>query len=132
MLPKVHRVRTARDFSTTVRSGARSGRRNVVLYAHRHEGATRFGFIVSKAVGNAVTRNLVKRRLRAIAAELLHEYPDGYDVVVRALPAAADAGWAELRDGVRAALRSGVKSAAQRASHTGAGGRARHERAADE
>ncbi|GAA3706422.1 ribonuclease P protein component [Zhihengliuella alba] len=115
MLPKVHRVRTATDFSTTVRSGARSGRRNVVLYAALHDGATRFGFIVSKAVGNAVARNLVKRRLRAIAAELLREYPDGYDVVVRALPPATDAPWTELRDGVRSAMRSGAKSAVRRA-----------------
>ena len=44
----------------------------------------RFGFIVSKQVGGAVTRNTVKRRLRALAAQTLVENPVGYDVVVRA------------------------------------------------
>jgi ribonuclease P protein component len=53
-------------------------------------GASRVGFIVGKNVGNAVTRNLVKRRLRAAASVWLLTHPTGFDVVVRALPAAAD------------------------------------------
>ena len=47
------------------------------------------GMVVSKAVGNAVTRNRVKRRLRHLAAEQLDRTPSGTDVVVRALPPAA-------------------------------------------
>lgn len=83
-------MRRSTDFSHTVRSGARSGRRNLVLYATSREAdlPSAFGFIVSKAIGNAVTRNLVKRRLREIAARILEEYPQGLSVVVRALPAA--------------------------------------------
>ncbi len=45
---------------------------------------------MSKAVGNAVTRNRVKRRLRHLAAAAsLPSTPFRVDVVVRALPAAA-------------------------------------------
>jgi ribonuclease P protein component len=58
----------------------------------------RVGLVVSKAVGNAVVRNRTKRRLRAIAATRLSGIPDGYDVVVRANPAAAKATYAELDD----------------------------------
>lgn len=43
---------------------------------------------MSKAVGNAVTRNRVKRRLRHLVVPLLEQSPP-LDVVVRALPAAA-------------------------------------------
>ena len=39
---------------------------------------------MSKQVGGAVTRNTVKRRLRALAAQTLVENPVGYDMVVRA------------------------------------------------
>ncbi len=53
------------------------------------------GFVVSKAVGNAVHRNLVKRRLRALMAERLSGLR-GRDIVVRALPSAAAASFAEL------------------------------------
>ena len=49
----------------------------------------RVGFVVSKAVGDAVTRNRVKRRLRHLARDLVGDLPPGTDVVVRALPAAA-------------------------------------------
>ncbi len=98
MLPMIHRVRTAVDFARTVRSGARSGRRNVVLYGSRTSDAvpSRVGFIVGKNVGNAVTRNLVKRRLRHASAEWVTTHPSGYDVVVRALPAAAASDWPAL------------------------------------
>ncbi len=56
----------------------------------------RVGFVVSKAVGNAVVRNRTKRRLRAAVATELTGIPNGADVVVRAQPAAAQATFAEL------------------------------------
>ena len=59
-------------------------------------GAPRFGFIVAKTVGNAVTRNRVRRRLKAIAHLLISELPPGTEFVVRALPDAAVASFADL------------------------------------
>jgi ribonuclease P protein component len=50
----------------------------------------RVGFVVSKAVGNAVVRNRVKRRLRHLLRERVAALPDGCLVVVRANPGAAD------------------------------------------
>jgi ribonuclease P protein component len=49
----------------------------------------RIGFVVSGALGNAVTRNRVKRRLRHLAMAHVADTPVGIDVVVRALPPAA-------------------------------------------
>lgn len=60
----------------------------------------RFGFIVAKTVGTAVTRNTVRRRLKAVAFELVPQIEPGTDVVVRALPGSADAPWAQLRSEV--------------------------------
>ncbi len=49
------------------------------------------GFVVSKAVGPAVVRNQVKRRLRHLTRERLALLPPGSLLVVRANPAAAGA-----------------------------------------
>ncbi|WP_223947439.1 ribonuclease P protein component [Arthrobacter sp. NtRootA1] len=122
MLATPNRLRTSTDFSTTVRSGVRNGRRNLVLYTAPIGAAepSRIGFIVSKAVGNAVTRNLVKRRLREAGALSLHTHGTGLAVVVRALPAAASASWEQLLSDYNAALAVTTKrlggSAPRRAS----------------
>jgi ribonuclease P protein component len=86
------------DFRRVTRSGVRVGRPTVVVHARRppHGTAVRVGFVVSKQVGNAVTRNRVKRRLRHLAADQLGTTPPGVDLVVRALPRAAKAPASEL------------------------------------
>ena len=54
------------------------------------------GLVVSRAVGPAVVRNRVKRRLRHLLAPRLAALPPGARLVVRALPAAASARSTEL------------------------------------
>ncbi|RXW32713.1 ribonuclease P protein component [Propioniciclava flava] len=90
MLPAEHRLRTSDAFRSVVRQGVRAGRHTLVVHALA-TGAqpSRAGFVVSKAVGNAVTRNRVKRQLRHLVAQQIARVPDGVDVVVRALPSAA-------------------------------------------
>jgi ribonuclease P protein component len=86
---------------------------------------TRIGFIVSKSVGNAVARNLVKRRLREAGAISLREYGAGFAIVVRALPASATASWQELLADYNAALDATMKrlqSRQQRSAVTGSNG----------
>jgi ribonuclease P protein component len=111
VLATKNRLRTSTDFSTTVRSGVRNGRRNVVLYAAAiaADEPSRIGFIVSKSVGNAVVRNLVKRRLREAGAKSLQKYGNGFAIVVRALPAAAAASWDQLLADYDAALETTMK-----------------------
>ncbi|WP_425310803.1 ribonuclease P protein component [Ammonicoccus fulvus] len=92
MLPGAFRLRSAQEFRRTIRSGVRAGRPTLVVSIHRPDPTStgvRVGFVVSKAVGNAVIRNRVKRRLRHLARPLLDVTPEGVRVVVRALPAAA-------------------------------------------
>lgn len=100
MLARANRIVRGDDYRTVVRRGRKSATAHAVVSVVRHRGVpgapSRFGFIVSKQVGNAVTRNRVRRRLKAIAHDLLAEQPTGIDVVVRALPAAAQASWPTL------------------------------------
>lgn len=91
-----------------VKSGARAGSGLLVVHElvdasspvagsdNPHGTCPRVGFVVSKAVGNAVVRNRVKRRLRHLCRERLSGLPDGGLIVIRALPEAAQASYAEL------------------------------------
>ena len=101
MLPTVHRLTSPEHFREAVRRGRRSGGPTVVVHLLVPTGGglpqrPRAGFVVSKAVGNAVTRNLVKRRLRHLVAERLEQLPPQALLVVRALPASATAAYADL------------------------------------
>jgi ribonuclease P protein component len=60
-------------------------------------GTPRLGISVSKRVGNAVTRNAVRRRLREIFYSSLPEIPEDLDLVISARPAAAKADFAGLK-----------------------------------
>ncbi len=64
---------------------------------------TRFGLIVSKRVGGAVQRNLVKRRLREIVRQLVVKR--GMDILITARPETAEAGFEPLKKAVVVSLK---------------------------
>ena len=95
-------MRRGAEFALTVRTGTRAGRPLVVGHLlvrddalHRRE-PPRVGLVVSRAVGPAVTRNRVKRRLRALIRGYLQSLPGGSLLVVRANAAAAHASHLDL------------------------------------
>ena len=104
--PAIERLRKRAEF-LFVRNGARAGRGCVLIEARRRveDGPVRVGFTASKKVGNAVTRNRAKRRLREAARQLLaqHGLP-GVDYVLVARQGAPDAPWDALLDDVGNAL----------------------------
>ena len=64
-------IRKRADFLAANR-GIRVARPGFVLLAHPNGGrGKRFGVTVTKKIGNAVARNRMKRRFRALARELL-------------------------------------------------------------
>jgi ribonuclease P protein component len=93
-------MRRSAEFELTVRHGSRAGRALLTGYLlvreDREVQAPRVGFVVSKAVGNAVVRNKVRRRLRSVLRGYLPALPGGSLLVVRAHPQAAAARQADL------------------------------------
>lgn len=97
------RLRRARDFAAAYHRGRSWSNALLAVRVVPHRGGrSRFGFAVGKRVGKAVTRNLVKRRLREAARRL--PVTDGWDVVIIARPAAATATYRALSDALRAVL----------------------------
>jgi ribonuclease P protein component len=110
-------MRRSIDFERAVRRGTRAGRSTVVVHLSRVPGEVHgplVGLVVSKAVGNAVHRNLVKRRLRTAAARHLDGLPGDALVVLRALPRAAVADYAHLERDVA----GGIATAIQRSQRS--------------
>ena len=107
MLTRNNRLVSSAAFAQAVRRGRRAGTRTLVLHlvaGQAGDTPAQIGFVVSKAVGPAVNRNLVKRRLRHLARERLSSLPGSAVLVVRALPPAAAASYATLAADFDAAL----------------------------
>ncbi|SOD63750.1 ribonuclease P protein component [Streptomyces zhaozhouensis] len=113
MLPSENRLRRREEFAAAMRRGRRAGRPHLVVHLtegsdpHVAEGTPpppRAGFVVSKAVGNAVARHRVQRRLRHLVRARLSDLPAGSLVVVRALPGAERAAFDQLARELDAAL----------------------------
>jgi ribonuclease P protein component len=111
------RLRKRTEFEACYSSGVRVSQRHLVLYLLPKPGALRprLGVSVSKKVGDAVTRNRVKRRLK----EIFRKSParlsaHGSEIVINARPSAAAAPYAELerdfRSGIERALARGKQA----------------------
>ena len=103
LMQKQRRLLKSKDFKNVRIYGRSWTDKNVVLLAKRrdHEFAlncTRFGFVVSKRIGNSVVRNRFKRCLKESARHMIVK--DGWDVVFIARNN-EDLGFREIRDSVR-------------------------------
>jgi ribonuclease P protein component len=86
-------MRRRAEFTATVRHGGRAATPLLVghLAPPSGESAPRVGFVVGRAVGGAVERNRVRRRLRHLVRARFERLPAGSTLVLRATPAAASA-----------------------------------------
>lgn len=117
MLPAAARVRTRYDHRLVAQSGCRVRRGSLVISMAFPQAAApvtgdaaaaqpRATAIAGRRVGDAVTRNRVKRRLRELLRARLPELPADSLLVVRALPGAERASFTQLGGWLDAAVRS--------------------------
>ncbi|GAA0916877.1 ribonuclease P protein component [Nonomuraea longicatena] len=105
MLSRHSRMRKGEDFAAAIKRGRRAGRPTLVLHLRvSGEETPLVGFVVSRAVGGAVVRNKVKRRLRHLIRDRLDRLPRGSLLVIRANPPAASARFEDLAAELDAAL----------------------------
>lgn len=122
--PKRGRLSRSAEFERVYRQGRSFGNRQLVLHAFPRGDAgelrsePRLGLSVSRKVGGAVDRNLVKRLLREAFSSLSATLPADVDVVVVARPEALELATREGLPGMRAALEDVVNQAAAAAART--------------
>ena len=90
-------IRSRLDFAA-LQTDARSRPDPVLVVRYRRNGLdrTRFGISAGRRTGTAVVRNTIRRRLRRVIVNLLERINPGWDVLIIARPAAAQASQADL------------------------------------
>ena len=100
------RLTRKKDFSSVQRKGRRWANRLLILRIQKSGlPISRFGFVVGRRVGTAVTRNTVKRQLRAAVQNI--SVKPGWDMVFISRAVAADASFQELDRAVKELLSRG-------------------------
>ncbi|MDI9486206.1 MAG: ribonuclease P protein component [Bacillota bacterium] len=106
----MERLKSPREFSSVYKQGKPYfGKYVVVSVLPTDKNVARVGFAVGKKVGKAVTRNKIKRRLRAIMHDQCTGISPGYDVIVGAKQKSVTASFTDLeRDLCRVLKNSGI------------------------
>ncbi len=109
--PKIRRLTQSAEFAQVKKNGRVYRGRSVLLSILRANDATRFraGFITSRALGPAVARNRVRRRLREIVRKHQREIVDGIWIVTIARANAVGATYQQLEvEWLRLAKRASI------------------------
>jgi len=99
------RIRTKNDFETLYRIGRRYRGRHFHLVYHANAfGFPRMAVVVSRKVGNAVTRNKIKRRVRTLFRRNKALFTKPMDIILIARKEILDLSWPELAARYAAAI----------------------------
>lgn len=98
MLKKTNRLLKRKEFNYLYNKGRAKHTNNLtIVFTSIKNRPIKIGFSISKKVGKAHTRNLIKRRLRAVVRELVPALPNNYNVVIIAKPSVAQLTFEELK-----------------------------------
>ena len=96
-MKKSFRVKREKDFKAIFKDGTSFANRKFVVYQlENQQNHFRVGLSVSKKLGNAVTRNQIKRRIRHILLSVREHLADNVDFVVIARKGVENLDYAEM------------------------------------
>lgn len=107
IMNKRQRIKKNDDFQLIFKSGKSFANRQFVVYCYRKEEQTEFriGLSVSKKVGNAVTRNRIKRYVRQSFLEMNEELRNDMDYIIVARHQAASQDFHDTKKSLQHVLR---------------------------
>jgi ribonuclease P protein component len=99
------------EFEAVYRGGQRrSSPQFAIFYRANSLSRSQFGISVKKALGSAVVRNRIRRRIREILRRNRSEYPTGWDIVIHPRRSVADSPFAPLELELRNLLQGVARS----------------------
>lgn len=79
----INRIKSSEDFVSTIKKGRTLKNNTYIIHFRNNElNACRVGISVSKKLGNAVTRNRIKRQVRAMCDSLICYSDHTIDIVI--------------------------------------------------
>lgn len=78
---KEHIVKRNEDFQRIIKTCKYYKHKDYILYIEKNDSKSyHFGFSVGKKIGNAVTRNKIKRQLKSIVSK--KDYQNGFNCII--------------------------------------------------
>ena len=103
-MKKINIVKENRDYNRIIKENRPFKYKGYVIYIDKREPSIyRFGFSVGKKVGNAVTRNRVKRQIKEIVSQ--NDYQNNFDCIIIVGKGILDRSFSEMRDNLNFALK---------------------------
>lgn len=103
-MQKQFRLKKRAAFAYVYRKGEKASARDLLLLSAKSKEGLKIGLSVSKKVGNAVTRNRVKRLLREAIRPLTDRIDDGFMYVIVAYPSIAEKDFVSVSKSVEQAF----------------------------
>ena len=103
-MKKINIVKENRDYNRIIKENRPFKYKDYVIYIDKREPSIyRFGFSVGKKVGNAVTRNRVKRQIKAIVSQ--NDYQNDFDCIIIVGKGILNRNFSEMSENLNFALR---------------------------
>ena len=98
-LPRECRVTRRAEYDAVYREGQRRSSREFTIFVRANGlDLSRFGWSIKRALGTAVRRNRIRRRIREILRLHRQEIAPGWDIVIHPRSSAATANFTALTD----------------------------------
>jgi ribonuclease P protein component len=106
--PREARLVRRGDFDAVYRAGKRRSSSHFTVFFRANQlPVSRFGFSIKKALGGAVVRNRIRRRIREIVRCHRMEIPAGWDILIHPKSSVAKAEFAGLTADLVRLMKSG-------------------------
>lgn len=98
-MKKEYRVKKNKEFQEAFKKGKSFANRQFIVYSLKKPGQEHFriGLSVSKKIGNAVTRNQIKRYIRQAFHEMENEVLSQFDYIIIARKPVSEMGLEEIK-----------------------------------
>ena len=101
MLKKQNRLKKRKEFGYIYKHGSYSACKTLsVIYCKGYNKVTKIGFSVSNKIGDAVTRNKVKRRMREAVRSIIPSLNKSYNYIIVARNGIENCEYAEIQKSI--------------------------------